>query len=178
MARPSGAATTVSGPLNSRTAPLSRAAARALSSFDSGAPLGERPLGSNSRANSPACGVSTTGPGAALIACQSLSGSSEKLVSASASSTKAREDEPPLSAVSTFSRVAAETPSPGPSATTFLRASRQQFRERRRVVGLAQHDAGERAGVYRHRVPWTCESDEPGPRPQRRRRREPRRAGE
>ena len=123
MARPSGAATTVSAPLNKRTAPLSRAAARALSSFDSGAPLGERPLGSNNRANSPACGVSTTGPGAALIACQSLSGSSEKLVSASASSTKARENEPPLSAVSTFSRVSAETPRPGPIATTFLRAS-------------------------------------------------------
>ena len=65
-ARPSGAATTVSAPLSSTTAP-DAAAARALLEFRSTSDLRPDPL--NNRANSPSCGVSTVGAAArALIA--------------------------------------------------------------------------------------------------------------
>ena len=58
MARPSGAAMTVSAPFSTITAPLVRAAARARVSLS--------PLESNRRANSPSCGVSTQAPRMAL----------------------------------------------------------------------------------------------------------------
>jgi hypothetical protein len=110
-----------------------------------------------------------------LIACQSLSGSSEKLVSVehegASRRTALKRD---LHLLTGRLRDA----KPRPQRHDIFTRIRQQFRQRRRVVGLAQHDAGERAGVYGHRVPWTRESDESGPRAQRRRRREPRRAGE
>ena len=110
-ARPSGAATTVSEPFSSTTAPEAAAAAWARSHFDVCFRwLAESSL--NNRANSPSCGVSTVGDGPrALIAANSVSGASAKLVSASASSTTARS---PTSAASTISRIG----SPDPAART------------------------------------------------------------
>ena len=89
VARPSGEATTVSGPFSSTTAPQRSAAARTRSSFER---LGCLLLISlNSRGNSPSCGVSTTcGSCDALIDSNRRSGASAKLVSASASSTRLR----------------------------------------------------------------------------------------
>ena len=89
VARPSGEATTVSGPFSSTTAPERSAAARTRSSFERSGCLLLMSL--NRRGNSPSCGVRTTcGCGEALIASNSRSGASAKLVSASASSTRPR----------------------------------------------------------------------------------------
>src|SRR5207302_6297392 len=68
-ARPSGAAITVSLPFSSTTAPLIAAARQALSSL---LLASLPPAGSNSRANSPSCGVSTQ---SAPIAANSTGGS-------------------------------------------------------------------------------------------------------
>ena len=104
-------------------APSLAAPARARTSFD-----GLRkssPSFSNSRANSPSCGVTTTGPGAAETMSASVLASPAKLVSASASSTKPRccGLAPRLSAASTSVRVSGPTPRPGPMTTAFFRAS-------------------------------------------------------
>ncbi len=115
-ARPSGAATTVSGPLSKTTAPEISAARRARSSFEGDSSA--RAL--NKRLNSPSCGVITVALVRLLMALQSVCGSSAKLVSASASSTTARS---PLSAAITKSRMGWPTPPPGPSSTTLRRAS-------------------------------------------------------
>ena len=119
VARPSGAATTVSGPLSSTTAPLRAAAARTRSSFER---LGCLLLISlNNRGNSPSCGVSTTcGSGEALIASNRRSGAAAKLVSASASSTSPRCAD---NAVRTRSRVRSPTPAPGPITRALRRIS-------------------------------------------------------
>ncbi len=111
VARPSGAATTLSAPLRMTTAPSARAAARARASLPTAPSTSSRPR--NSRANSPSCGVMTTG---AQISPASVAESPAKLVSASASSTtlgrlaavKAARAQP---------RVASPTPAPGPMRT-------------------------------------------------------------
>ncbi len=103
-ARPSGAATTVSGPFSSTTAPERLAAARAAA-MRSGEPA-SRP--GNTLSNSPGCGVITSrGPSAANRA----SGSPWNTVRASASTTRAASV--PARA-RRLARVAGVTPAAGP----------------------------------------------------------------
>src|SRR5665213_2686536 len=99
-ARPSGAAITVSAPFSKTTAPLALAARSARSSL--------LPEASNSRANSPSCGVNTQGE---RIASNKSAGLSAKTVKASASSTARL---PAARILAVFSRVAAPAPAPGP----------------------------------------------------------------
>src|SRR5450631_4043864 len=109
IARPSGAAMTVSEPLNATTALDCLAALRVRCSLS--------PSIWNSRMNSPACGVSTHGP---TIASSRSCGASANEVSASASSTAARLV---ASAARTNCLVASPTPAPGPIAMTLRRLS-------------------------------------------------------
>ena len=137
MARPSGAAITVSEPLRTMTAPLRRAAARVRVSLS--------PLGSNRRRNSPSCGVSTQGP---AIARSSAAGSSLNAVMASASSSVGR---PVLSIAST--RVRVSSPDPGAGSDQKRRepiAGQQAGEVFRRGKGF-DHDAGQRRRVDRQR---------------------------
>ena len=122
-ARPSGAAITVSGPLNTTTAPDLRAAARASSVFAS-------PPGRSRRAERSAeqpmelagMGGEHRAPVGGERRKQRVADArpAAKLVRPSASMTAARS---PPSTASTISRVAAPTPAPGPIATALKRRS-------------------------------------------------------
>ncbi len=103
-ARPSGAATTVSGPFSSTTAPAWAAAARAAAILSGD--LAMRP--GNTRSNSPACGVSTSSRSRIE---NRDSASSLNTVRASASTTSAA---PVRASAIRFSTVALLTPAPGP----------------------------------------------------------------
>ncbi len=118
-ARPSGAATTVSAPLSTTTAPAScEASWHSLSFCLTGAFC---PFVLKIRANSPSCGVRIAGDSSRLFSdVKSFFGSSTKEVIASASSTTARR---PFKAVSTMSRMGAPTPPPGPITTALTRRS-------------------------------------------------------
>ncbi len=100
MARPSGAAMTVSAPFNTITAPLRRAASRARDNLS--------PVASKMRLNSPSCGVMTQAP---WMAWNSSAGRDANALMASASIT---------TGLLVFSiskarwRVASLTPAPGP----------------------------------------------------------------
>ena len=108
--RPSGAATTLSAPFSRTVAPES-AEARPTSSYFDDLSDGSA-LYLNSRTNSPSCGVRIVADRLRLIAENSVSGLSAKLVRASASSATAHSDS---SAARTISRSAGPTPPPGPS---------------------------------------------------------------
>ena len=144
-----GDATTVSGPLSRTTAPLRSAAARTRSSFErSGCLL---LISLNKRGNSPSCGVSTTcGSGEALIASNSRSGASAKLVSASASSTSRRWAD---SAVRTKSRVRSPTPAARADHAGVEALVGQQLGKFDHRIDGANHHRGERGGVDGERIP-------------------------